>query len=1164
MMKHNDILKTLDPLRKVALVTSGLTDDGLEQAGVPAVGRVSLDYLAESKGVSYAAAARSFDPALIGRMTKELVLEAAAEGKKLFVTPDLKTAADPYSPGLSEDAGLNGLIGASVAGAVHEAGMAVGLARLSLSERDIAYLDRREDAGAVYDLFVKPFLTASKAACDAVLLTPNRLSSGYPDTNRALFSDVLGGFFGDAFALGDGVAANASALSLLGGKVSLGGAALPLERATRRYAQLKKYREEGSISGRDLEDAIREGSALDDKTLDAAADEVADFAIRLSKLKPAETPSGNGARKKLAAACMTLLKNERVLPLARGTNIAVVGEPYADLSALESRFSVRGRARGYERAAVRSDALIPAAVRAAGSAGVVLVFLWPDMTGRSLSMPANRIALLRALKKTGKRIVGIVCGDTPADLSFDGMLDALLLAPADGPFAAEALARVLTGETDPAGRLARTAYDGADAYFSGLAEARDEGKLRIGGFVGYLRYDTARESVRYPFGFGLSYTKFSYSGLTVKGDEISFTVKNTGSRPGYEVAQIYVGAPAETTFGPVKRLKAVYKSALKPGESKRATVTLTADDYATYDTRTLSDSVETGVYRIYVCSDALTVKLQGKRTLEGVAREPSGIEPADYFPDGPYLRNESLKPANRVGTAERNKVPKALKNVRRAALCVFPVIAILFFLLLTVFIFATAVDSSLFALFDRSAVVWSVYGLAVLMLALIPLLGSLNRRRLARVRTGSLIVCLPLLFACLILGILLMTERDIEDELIIMSVVSCFAVGAPIMAIVAAIAEHVLEKSKSGANRWQKYYFSQQREETMLSDAEFEEAFRTAAASPAPEEPESPAPEEPMQFFDKDLSYEELLRDGSLFVKERGFDAAPDTMKNVFAALSASQLLIVPEGMGAALMGAVAEYLGKRPYIDNAELYAQSDDLFTQWKQGDRMYRRTELSAAFDDAAQDSAFLHIAILRHAAASRLAQTLGPLAEVLSRRRAAMPVPGGEERIIPPNLCIVAEVGEGDIGKLPPAIAETASILLPHCNACPPAERKSVVQSVGFDRFAAMKRAVRDEHPLGEETWKNVDLLDERCRSAHVGNLVWVKTEIHASVLSACGENDGRAADGALASELLPWMYEVWNDGLCGGKLADALAEIFGKNMEFCREYTDARGDGAAKR
>ncbi len=1163
-MKHNDILGQLDPLRKVALVASGLGDEGLVQAGIPAVGRVYLDDLANEKGVSYASAARSFDPALIGRMTRELASEAAKAGKKLFVTPDLKAATNPYATGLSEDAGLNGLIGASIASAVHATGMAVGLSALSMDEGDIAYLDRREDAGAVRDLVERPFLTAARARCEAVFLAPNRLSNGYPDTNRALFNDVQNGYFGDTFAVGDGVAANSSALTLLRGKVSLGGAAIPLERASRRYEQLKQYRAEGSISERDLLDAVRDGTALDERKLDEAAGEVIDFAMKVAKRMPANIPDSDVARKVMAVASIVLLKNQRILPLAKGTRVAVVGEAYADLSAFASRFTLRGRARGYERQTARSDALIPEAVRAAGGADVVLAFLYPDETGRSLTMPANRIALLQAIKKTGKRIVGIVCGDMPADLSFDSVLDALLIAPADGRYAAEALARVLTGEAAPGGRLTRTAYDNGDAYFKKLCEERDAGRLRVGGFVGYLRYDTARERVRYPFGFGLSYTKFAYSGLSVNGDKISFTVRNTGSRFGYEVAQIYIGAPTDTTFQPRKRLKAVCKFALKPGESKKATVTLTPADYATYDPVTLTDNVEAGTYTIYVCANAQEVRLQGKRSLPGVKRKPATeIHPADYFPDGPFVRDESPASHSRVGLHPEEGVPKPLHHLRRAALWVFPISAVLFFMLFTVYICAYLLDYALVASLDIEAVKWGVYGLAVLMLAIVPLLGSFNRRRLSHVRTGALIVCLPMLLACLVLGIMMIRGSVKGDtETLVMTVLSCIALGTPLMAIVAAITEHVLVKSKSGANSWQKYYFTQAKPETKLPDAAFEEAFR--AADEARAEAEEVAPEDPIQYFDKELTFAEMLRDGTLYVKERGFDPEENTMRGVFAAVAAAQLIIVPYGMGAALMGAVAEYFGKKPYIDNAEQYTQSSDLFTQWKTNERTYHETALTQALEACAREPAFLHIAVLRHAEASRLGKVFETVADCIARRRASLPLPDGTDCVLPQNLRIVAEVEEKDLGAIPASISEVAAILLPRCSECAVLERKSVVQSVGFDRFTAMRHNVRDEYPLGEMAWKNVDGLTERCRSAHVGNILWVKTEIHAAVLSACGAEDDDAIDGALAAEALPWLFEVWDTDLCDGTLTDALVEIFGKNTKLCNEFLDARGDGKIKR
>lgn len=1151
-------------LQKVALVTSALGDEALTQAGVPAVGRASLEELGAQKGVSYAVAARSFDPALVGRMTEELVCEGGAEGARLFMTPDLKSAADPYGRGLSEDPYLNGVLGAEIVSGVHRAGAAAGLARLSVTDGDVALLDRRENAGAVHELFVKPFLQASaKESCEAVFLTPAKGGSGYRDTNAALFSDVTNGYFGDVFAVCDGTPSTAEALSMLRGRVTLGGAAIPLERAARRYVRLAAYREEGSITARDLEDAVREGSALETEKLDGAADEVADFAVRVSGLTPNE-PFGDEARRKLAADCIVLLKNSGLLPLTRKTKIAVVGEAYADLSALGETFEIVGTARGYDRTEERSDTLIPDAVRATDRAEAVLVFLYPDGGGRSLSLPANRLALLDALGRTGKRIVALVCGDMPADLSFDRTLDATLLLPADGPFAGEALARVLSGEVNPSGRLARTAYDGADAYFRTLKQNKDSGRIRIGSLCGYRRYDTAGEGVRYPFGFGLSYTRFVYSKLTVEGDAVSFTLENAGRADGTETVQIYIGAQTDTRVAPKKELKAILKISLAAGQKKRVTVKLPVERYASFDPRTFADNVEAGTYRIYVCASALDVRLQGKRTLEGTKREAADERLTDYFPDFAYNAVSDVRREDRLGNNEAGNVPKALLIARKAAIFIAPAAAAVLLLLMTILVFSYALDYSLQFAFNDEVAKWAVFGLAVVILALIPLLGSLNRKRLSRVFTVSVAACPVLLIACLIVGILILYDNGGEAEETALIVISCFAISAPLCAVLSAIAEHTLKKSKSGVNRWQKFYFEHEYEEQCTPEAVFEEAFRAEEAARAAEAARKEAPPPPPaapQFYDKTLTYPELMRDCGQFARERGTVIPEETLREWLAALTSTQLIVVPAagGKGAAVCCAVAEYFGRKAFVDNAAQYGRSDDLFTQWKQIERVYVRTEFSAAVAAAKRDAAFLHTVLIRHVDPARLAELFAPVAAVVSRRKTAVTLSSGEEIALPPNLRIVVET-EGD-ERLPLAIAEAAAYLSPACEEGEPYPRKSIVQSVGYEQFAALKQTVRDEYPLGEEAWKGVDRLDGRCRSAHIGNLLWVKTELHASVALACGCAENDALDGALAAELIPWLTKAWDETLCGGALPDVFIECFGRDPTAARRTA---GDSGKKK
>ncbi len=1151
MLKHSDIIGALEPLQKTALVSSPLEDEALTQAGLPAAGKASLSELGKKRGVSYPCAARTWNLELVGKMTEELVSEAGGAGARLFVSPDLKAAIDPYKEALSEDAFFSGEMGAAIVGATHAAGGAIGLSRLSLDGEDLSYLDRRENPGTVHERVSAPFLRAVKEEpCEAIFLTPERGKAGYANTNRALFSDSVSGYFGNVFTVAEEVAPTADSLTLLRGKVALGGATLPLERAVMRYRQLKGYLDEGSINERDLEDAVREGGALEESKLDEAADEIADFALRLAEHTPAGD-MGEEARQRVAEECIVLLKNRGVLPLATGTRIAIVGDAYSDLTPFGARFTVAGRARGYEPATDRSDTYLPEAVRAAGEAEVVLVFLTLGETGKSLAMPANRLALLDALKNTGRKVVALVAGDLPADMSFDSDLDATLAVPADGPYAAEALARVLMGETDAAGRLTRTAFDGADGYFRVWKANKDAGRMRVGGFLGYLRYDTAGESVRYPFGYGLSYTTFSYSGISLDANKVSFTVKNTGKRAGCEVAQVYIGAPSVSHVSPKKRLAGFAKVYLAPGESKRVTVPLPLSSYATFDPRTLSDNVEKGVYRVYVCSSALDIKLWAKRNLAGVEREKTEETPAEFFPGGDFSSAKNVRREHRLGNAYTGKVPQKLKTARKAALFALPALAYLFFFLVTMLVFSYTLDYTLFFYIDDPAVVeWLLYILAVAVIGILPLLFTFNRKRLVRWKAAALVVCPILMFVCFVLGFILIAKDGGYAERLALRIISCFAVGAPLAAIVAAIVDRALRKYDGGVNSWAKYYLEREPEAFVTPETEFEEAFRLASVSVRTEKRKKPEEEEPLplpdvpQFYDRHLDFATMLRDCRLFAQERGLVVGESALRAWLAALVSAQLILVPAGDGAALCSMVAEYFGRGAFIDNGESYARGEDLFTHWRQSERIYVQTEFSAALAAAKRESAFLHTVLIRHADPVRVMQALAPVAEVFARKKTAIVMPDGTQVILPPNLRLVVEIEKDRVERLPAGIAEVAAVLSPKCKDGEVAAKKTILQTVGFERFSALRQTVRDEYPLGEQAWKNVDALDARCRTGHIGNLLWVRTELHASVAAACGAGETEALDEAIACELFPWLSETWNEEECGGTLDDALLGIFG--------------------
>jgi beta-glucosidase len=160
-----------------------------------------------------------------------------------------------------------------------------------------------------------------------------------------------------------------------------------------------------------------------------------------------------------------------------------------------------------------------------------------------------------------------------------------------------------------------------DSYYT------EQGTRRIvykeGIFVGYRGYERANIKPQFPFGFGLSYTTFKYSNLTVKPSatgsgslyEISFDVKNTGSREGAEVAQLYIGNPQTKVPRPAKELKGFSKVWLKPGESKKVSITLDTRSFTYYDVDSKQWRAEPGTFDVLVGRSSDQIELKDKITL---------------------------------------------------------------------------------------------------------------------------------------------------------------------------------------------------------------------------------------------------------------------------------------------------------------------------------------------------------------------------------------------------------------------------------------------------------------------------------------------------------------------------------------------------------------------
>lgn len=328
---------------------------------------------------------------------------------------------------------------------------------------------------------------------------------------------------------------------------------------------------------------------------------------------------------------IVLLKNDNgLLPMERHSNFAIIGD--MAMSAANAEFasnlsfklgsSCVGSAKGYELNSDKNEALIRDAVELAVKADVILLFLGIDSkrldkisSTKRLELPANQAALLSALRKFGHKIVAVVNGDVLPASNLDEDIAALVLAPIGGTKCACALADILCGEKSPAGRLTESYYDSPDSVFETIRINKEHKVNKIGPFMGYCHYDSSMKTIRYPFGYGLSYTSFEYSNLNVNENEVAFTLCNTGDRVGIETVQLYVGKNDSKFIRPLKVLKSFAKIELEPGESKE--VKLDIVDLSIYDDETKKFIVEGGEYQIYIGSSVSDIRLSGEMVISG-------------------------------------------------------------------------------------------------------------------------------------------------------------------------------------------------------------------------------------------------------------------------------------------------------------------------------------------------------------------------------------------------------------------------------------------------------------------------------------------------------------------------------------------------------------------
>jgi beta-glucosidase len=423
--------------------------------------------------------------------------------------------------------------------------------------------------------------------------------------------------------------------------------------------------------------------------------------------------------RKISEESAVLLKNDDgILPIKQGQSIAVIGafaetpryqgagsskiNPNQLDNALDA-FRAAGiscdYAPGYSLApgSGPDSNLIDEACLIAANKDIVVIFTGlPDeyesegFDRAALDMPESHNQLIQAVAKVNPNVCVLLQLGSPVLLPWAENVKGILVMYLGGQAVNSAAVDLLLGKGNPSGKLAETwplslqdtpCYH----YFPGKDRSAE---YRESIFVGYRYYDRAEKKVSYPFGYGLSYTKFSYADLKLSkssfksGDtlELSFTVKNTGSVSGAEIAQVYVALKNSKIFRPLKELKAFEKVFLQANESRTVNISLDTRSFAYYNAPKGTWALEGGEYEILVGPSSRELPLQATVQVSGDGYEELLLNQKtncpEYFDlskkelvisDGSFeaLYGQKLPPSKRnpQGPFDRNSTLSEIKHL---------------------------------------------------------------------------------------------------------------------------------------------------------------------------------------------------------------------------------------------------------------------------------------------------------------------------------------------------------------------------------------------------------------------------------------------------------------------------------------------------------------------
>ena len=594
--------------------------------------------------------ANSWDISLCQELGAALGTEAAANDVQIVLGPGLNIKRSPLCGRnfeyFSEDPYLSGKIAAAYIQGIQSKGVSACPKHFAVNSQELRRMsmDSVLDERTLREIYLAGFeLAIREGGAKTIMTSYNMVNGAYTNESSHLIGDILRKEWSfDGLVVTDWGGDNNHTEGVRAGSNLVMPAPGP-DCAIGLIEDVKS----GKIAESVLDERLTELLSVVFDIREAAKSASRDF----------DKDAHHAIARRCAEGSIVLLDNDGILPLSKGDSVAVIGDfakapRYQGAGSsqvnptridnlydcLEKSLKISGYAKGFDRTEPKPiKQLIDEAVQVARAADKVILcvgleeILESEGVDRShMNLSESQMTLIKEVCAANKNVILVLFGGSPFVMPERDIYRAAIHGYLGGQAGASAMADAIIGKVNPSGKLNESwplcLEDNPSYPYFPSKERTSE--YREGMYVGYRYYESAGVPVRYPFGYGLSYTSFEYSDIDANIDHVSFTLTNIGSVAGAEVSQVYISCKNGRMYRPEKALRGFAKTYLQPGESRRITISLDRSDFSYYNTVDDRWDIEDADYEILVGANVSDIKLASTVHISGNA--PTRSYPACY------------------------------------------------------------------------------------------------------------------------------------------------------------------------------------------------------------------------------------------------------------------------------------------------------------------------------------------------------------------------------------------------------------------------------------------------------------------------------------------------------------------------------------------------------